>query len=87
MGIFAFVQHKDSYNMEINGINVQPIMVDGVWFITKKQLCGVTGLSKTSIEKKNPVPPVRMPNGRVLYRADDVQKAVNAGKFLKYYRV
>ena len=73
--------------MEINGINVQPIMVDDVWYITKKQLCEVTGYSKTSIEKKNPVAPVRMPNGRVLFRADDVQEAVSAGKFIKYYRV
>ena len=63
------------------------ISINGVEYINKKQLAKKLGYSYFGLEqklKKSNLKPIKIENGRVLFRLSEVIEAENRGEFIKY---
>lgn len=61
--------------------------IDGVTYITQRQLCERTGYCRHGIRnkmKKIGIEPYRNESNRTLYPLDKVEQAIQEGKFIKW---
>lgn len=64
------------------------LVIDGVEYVTTKQVCELTGYTYGSIYKKQKsgvLNPCKRPNGRVVYRLDEIQAAMTDGRLARNF--
>ena len=70
----------------MNKEEIKCLVIDGVKYLTTKQVCELTGYTYVSIYRKHKdgvLNHVKRPNGRIVYRLDEIEAAMQDGRLMR----